>query len=285
MPLTLLDRRADPRDVERMDVVNVGGIAIGYRRVGSGPAIVFAHGGGSDGREWRHQLEGLADEFTVVAWDEPGAGRSGELPDSAGVEDYADALGGLVEALELDPAFICGLSWGGVVALQTYYRRPGFCAGLILADTYAGWKGSLPQEEIEARLAGLRENLKVPAEEFAPMIPGLWGPNPDPAVVAELTRIEADARPERFTRVIEIIAECDLSGLLPHITVPTLLIWGAHDARSPVATVARQFEAAISGAELVVLEGAGHMSSMERPVEFNAAVRRFCRTHSQRDGA
>lgn len=268
-----------------MSVVKVSGIDIAYRRAGTGPAIVLAHGGGSDGREWRHQLEGLADEFTVVAWDEPGAGGSGELQDGAGIGDYADALAGLVEALDLAPAFIGGLSWGGVVALETYRRRPDCCAGLILADTYAGWKGSLPQQEIEARLVGVRESLRVPAEDFVPIIPGLWGPNPDPAVVAELARIEAEARPDRFARLIEVIAQCDLSGLLPHVTVPTLLIWGAHDVRSPVTTVARQFEAAIPGAELVVLDGAGHMSSMDRPAEFNRAVRRFCGSHSQRKPA
>jgi pimeloyl-ACP methyl ester carboxylesterase len=61
--------------------------------------------------------------------------------------------------------------------------------------------------------------------------------------------------------------------------VPVLLIWGADDVRSPLETVGRQFERAIPGAELVVIPDCGHMSSIERPDEFNRAVREFCQAH------
>ena len=77
------------------------------------------------------------------------------------------------------------------------------------------------------------------------------------------------------------MAETDLSDLLPHVAVPTLLLWGDLDARSPL-TVARQFEEAIPDTELVVIEGAGHMSNLERPQQVNAAVREFCRAHPPR---
>ena len=75
------------------------------------------------------------------------------------------------------------------------------------------------------------------------------------------------------------MAEADQNDLLPGITVPTLLIWGEQDVRSQLG-VARQFERAIPDAHLVVIPGAGHVSNLERPEEFNAAVRGFCRTHS-----
>ena len=55
-----------------MDNVEVNGLRVAYRRAGSGPALVCAHGGLGDSRDWRRQLEGLGDEFTVVAWDAPG---------------------------------------------------------------------------------------------------------------------------------------------------------------------------------------------------------------------
>ncbi len=72
------------------------------------------------------------------------------------------------------------------------------------------------------------------------------------------------------------MAEADLRDVLPGITVPTLLLWGEHDARSPL-TIAREFARAIPHEELVVIAGAGHMSHLKRPGEFNAAVRDFCR--------
>lgn len=65
----------------------------------------------SDSRIWGPQLAGLADAFTVVAWDEPGAGRSSDLPDGFGLTDVADALAALLRALDLGPAHIAGLSW------------------------------------------------------------------------------------------------------------------------------------------------------------------------------
>ena len=79
------------------------------------------------------------------------------------------------------------------------------------------------------------------------------------------------------------MAETDLSDLLPHITVPTLLIWGSLDVRSPLR-IARQFEEAIPETEFVVIEGAGHVSNLERPELVNDAVREFCRAHPPRSG-
>ena len=247
---------------------------IAYRRSGSGPPLVLAHGGASDGREWRPQLEGLGDVATVVTWDEPGAGASQELPRDFAIGDYAEALAGLIDALDLVPAHVGGLSWGGTLALELYRRHPDRVASLVLADTYAGWKGSLPADEVAARVAGAKASLEAPPEEFEASLPGLFAADPPPDVVAELEAIMADAKPQAFRCLIEAMAACDLRHVLPTIAVPTLLVWGAEDVRSPLR-VAHEFEAAIPDAELVVIEGAGHMSNLERPDEFNAAVRRF----------
>ena len=72
------------------------GLEIAYERVGVGPALVFVHGAAADGRMWQPQLDALADEFTVVAWDEPGAGRSSDVHADFGVADYANCLATLM---------------------------------------------------------------------------------------------------------------------------------------------------------------------------------------------
>ena len=72
-----LARRHSPATwvyVAAVEVVRANGLEIAYERVGEGPPLVFVHGAASDARLWRPQLAALADEFTVVAWDEPGAG-------------------------------------------------------------------------------------------------------------------------------------------------------------------------------------------------------------------
>ena len=143
-----------------MEVVRANGLEIAYERVGEGPPLVFVHGAAEDGRVWQPQLAALADEFTVVAWDEPGAGRSSDLPADFGLADYAHCLAALIEALALGPAHVAGLSWGGTVVQELYRHHPELVATLILIDTYAGWKGSLPEEEVRARVAGARRDAR-----------------------------------------------------------------------------------------------------------------------------
>lgn len=255
--------------------MRANGLEVAYERAGTGPPIVFVHGAAADGRMWQPQLEALADEFTVVAWDEPGAGRSGGVPETFGLSDYADCLAAVVEAVGLGPAHVVGLSWGGTVALELYRRRPELVLSLVLADTYAGWKGSLPAEEVEARVAGLRYILGLPPDEFNPVLPGLFAGDPPAELVPLLEEIGRDVRPESMGTSLMVMAEADQRDLLPQLKVPTLLIWGSLDARSPMY-VAEQFKQAIPDAQLVVIEGAGHVSNLERPDEFTDAIRQFC---------
>jgi pimeloyl-ACP methyl ester carboxylesterase len=230
---------------------------------------------------WQSQIAALSDEFTVVAWDEPGAGRSSDVPADFGLTDYADCLAALIEALALGPAHVAGLSWGGTVVQELYRHHPEHVATLILIDTYAGWKGSLPEEEVRARVEGARQMLAAPAEAFDPTLPGLFAGDPPAEFVPLLEEIAADVRPDSFRTQLRVMAEADQRDLLPRIAVPTLLVWGELDARSPLS-VARQFEQAIADATLVVIPGAGHVSQLEQPDLVNAAVREFCSAHAPR---
>jgi len=258
----------------------VNGLRIVYERAGAGPPLVLVHGAGDDGRVWQPQLAALADEFTVVAWDEPGAGRSDDLPDGFALADYAQCLAAVTDALALGAAHVAGLSWGGTVVLELYRRYPEHVSTLILADTYAGWKGSLPADEVRLRVEGLRAILAA-GERVD--LPGLFAGEPPAEFASLLGEIAGASRPESLAVQAAVMAETDLRALLPAIAVPTLLIWGDADTRSPL-TVARQFDDAIPGAELVVLAGAGHVSNLERPQAFTDALRSFCRDHPPRPG-
>ncbi|MCA1728978.1 MAG: alpha/beta hydrolase [Actinobacteria bacterium] len=264
-----------------METVRANGVQIAYQRVGEGPPLFFVHGAAEDGRVWQPQLAALAGDFTVVAWDEPGAGRSSELPADFELADYAHCLAALIEKLALGPAHVAGLSWGGSLVLELYRHFPELITTLILVDTYAGWKGSLPQEEVRARVAGMDRMLAATAGEFDPTLPGLFAGDPPSEFVPLLEEMAADVRPESVRVQLSIMADTDQRDILPRIAAPTLLIWGERDVRSPLS-VARQFEQAINGAKLVVIPHSGHVSNLERPNEFNAAVREFCRVHSAR---
>jgi pimeloyl-ACP methyl ester carboxylesterase len=262
-----------------VEVVRANGLRIAYERVGHGPPLVFVHGVAEDGRVWQPQLEALADEFTVVAWDEPGTGRSADVPADYGLPDCANCLAAVIEDVALGPAHVAGLSWGGTVVLELYRHHPELVATLVLIDTYAGWKGSLPKEEVRLRVERVRQMLAAPVDAFDPTLPGLFAGGPPDEFVPLLHDMAADTRPETLRLQLLAMAEADERDLLPHIAVPTLLVWGEQDARSPL-TVARQFAQAIPDTKLVLIPRCGHVSNLEQPERVNEAVREFCRAHS-----
>jgi pimeloyl-ACP methyl ester carboxylesterase len=261
-----------------VELIQASGLEIAYERVGQGPPLVLVHGAAEDGRIWRPQLAALADEFTVVAWDEPGTGRSSDVPADFGLGDYASCLAAVIEAVGLGPAHVAGLSWGGTVVQELYRHYSGLVATLILIGAYAGWKGSLPADEVVARVEDGRRMLAAPAEAFDPTLPGLFAGEPPAVFVPLLEEIAADVRAESLKTQLLLMAEADQRDLLPGIAVPTLLIWGELDTRSPLS-IARQFQDAIPETELVVIPGAGHVSQLERPEQVNEAIRNFCRAH------
>jgi len=257
-----------------VDSVLVGELEIAYRRAGAGPPLLLVHGAATDGRSWEPQLTGLADSFDVIAWDEPGAGGSSDPPGDFDLEAYAAALASFVAAVGLDRVHVAGLSWGGVLAQELCLRHPEVVGSLVLAGTYAGWKGSLSATECRDRVEFARAQATAAPAGATPPLPGLFGPGASPELAEWLEEIGTDARPATLVRTATLLAECDLRERQPEIAPPCLLIWGEHDARSPLG-VAESIQGRIADARLEVLPGAGHMSNLERPDLFNETVRRF----------
>jgi pimeloyl-ACP methyl ester carboxylesterase len=173
-----------PRSVRANDLLEIGveilhievdGRPIAFTRSGTGPALVLLHGFSHDSRVWRPQLEILSNRFTVIAWDAPGAGQSPDPPVGFGIGDWAACLAGVLEACGIDRAHILGLSWGGLVAQEIFRSHPRLVRSLVLADTYAGWAGSLPTPIPEERLAAcLADSWLPPAEFVARYLPTMF---------------------------------------------------------------------------------------------------------------
>lgn len=248
-----------------------------YHRTGGGPPLVLLHGGWSDGRAWRPQLAGLSDGFDVIAWDAPGCGGSHDPPGQMALADYADAVADLITALRLERPHLCGLSFGGGLAIAVYQRHPNLVRSLVLAGAYAGWKGSLPRDEVEARLRRVRAELdRPPAEWMDGYLPGFFAGPVSPEAIDLIRRMMLEVRPAGLLPMLTAFAGADLNDVLPTIAVPTLLFYGEADARAP-RPVAEALHAGIPGSELVVLPGVGHYINLEAPDAFNAEVRRFLR--------
>jgi pimeloyl-ACP methyl ester carboxylesterase len=260
-----------------MDSVRVSGRRVAYRRAGGGAPLLLLHGGWSDGRAWTPQLGDLADEFDVLAWDAPGCGGSDDPPAGTGLDGYADTVVGLLDALALTRVHVGGLSAGSVLALEVYRRHPHVVRSLVLAGAYAGWRGSLPPEEVAARVARIGAELERPADEWIDAYLPDFFAGEVPAGTRDLVRtMMREVRPTGTRRMLAAFADANLRPVLPTVAVPTLLLYGAEDARAP-REVAEAMHRAVPGSRLVVVPGAGHDVALEAPRAFDAEVRAFLR--------
>jgi pimeloyl-ACP methyl ester carboxylesterase len=107
------------------------------------------------------------------------------------------------------------------------------------------------------------------------MLPGIFSDGAPQDIQEEQSIIMSEFHPVGFRLMSISSAEMDTRDLLPRIQVPTLLLWGDVERRSPIH-VAEQLHTAIPGAELAIIPEAGHLSNMEQPDVFNVHVRRFC---------
>jgi pimeloyl-ACP methyl ester carboxylesterase len=255
--------------------IEVDGLRIAYERAGAGPPLVLLHGYVGDGPStWRSQIDALRDDFTVVAWDAPGAGRSADPPESFGMAGYADALAGLIGALDLEKPHVAGLSFGGALALALYGRHPAVPATLTLVSGYAGWAGSLPAEVGAQRLRQALALSELSPDDFvAALLPTMFSAGTPAESVAAFGAAMRPFHPAGFRALARASAE-DLRAVLPRIDVPTLLVYGDRDVRAPLA-VAEDLHSAIAGSTLVVLPDTGHVCSIEAPEALTAEIRAF----------
>jgi pimeloyl-ACP methyl ester carboxylesterase len=258
-----------------MDRVETDVGAIAYRRVGAGPPVLLLHGGLSDGRSWAPQLDSLAHDYDVIAWDAPGCGGSGDPTTDLDLDDYADAVAGLVRALGLGSVHLVGHSFGAGLAINVYGRHRPLVRSLVLSGAYAGWRGSLSPAEVESRFRGALAELARPPAEWVDVYLTSFFSRSVPAETLRATRaMMLDVRPAGAVSMVTAFAHADLREVLPTIDVPTLLIYGAEDVRAP-REVADAVHSAIHGSQLCLVPTAGHDVNLEAPEEFDSTVRAF----------
>lgn len=232
----------------------------------------------ADSRDWRLQLDGLAADFTVVAWDAPGCGGSFDPPDDFGLEGYADSLAAFIGRLGLDTPHVVGLSFGSALALELFRRHPDCVRSLVLVSGYAGWAGSLGREEAERRRRWGRSVADLPPREVATDFAAtLFTEEVPTEIVRAYLELMTDFRPVGVRAIANALADADLREVLATIDVPTLLVHGDADQRAPLE-VAEELHARIPGSKLVVIPGCGHMLTLEAPERVNDEVRSFLRT-------
>ncbi len=250
---------------------------------GTGRTLLLVHGFPLDHKLWRHQIEHFAGFCRVIAPDLRGFGSSPPPPGSetqpAAMQTYADDLALLVERLEIrEPIVFCGLSMGGYVGWQFWQKYAERLAGLVACDTRAiadTPQAAVGRETLAARV--LTEGTDCVAEA---MLPKLFNPEMTarhPQAVAETRAAIARAtRPGVAAALRGMAIRPDVTEMLPRISLPTLVMVGQHDVISPVAEMQGIAER-IPQADFVEIPDAGHMSPLENPAAFNAALGKFLR--------
>lgn len=266
-----------------MKKLSIGETDLAFDDRGTGLTLLLVHGFPLDHTLWRHQVEHFSRFCRVVAPDLPGFGSSPPLLGSekqpASMRAYADNLALLVERLKIhEPIVFCGLSMGGYIGWQFWQEFAARLAGLVACDTRAiadTQQVAAGRETLAARV--LAEGTDCVAEA---MLPRLFNPEMTvrhPQAVAETRAAIARAtRPGVAAALRGMAIRPDVTDLLPRISVPTLVVVGEHDVISPAAEM-RGIAERIPQAEFVEIPDAGHMSPLENPAAFNAALERFLR--------
>lgn len=244
---------------------------------GAGRPLLLVHGFPLDHTMWRGQLEDLSSDYRVLAPDLRGFGRSTGTAAVTTMEQFADDLARLLDALGVsEPVALCGLSMGGYIAWEFWRRHRARLAALILCDTRASADApDAVQNRLRTADRVLAEGVGFLAET---MLGRLFAPvtcERQPLVVAALRQVLLAAAPPAVAAASRGMAQRpDSRSILEAIDVPTLAICGVDDAISPVAEM-RGMASRIRGARFVEILDAGHMSPVENPRAVNAAMRGF----------
>jgi 3-oxoadipate enol-lactonase len=258
-------------------------VAIAYDIGGHGPLVVFLHGIGGNRRNWEGQVDYFGARFCAVAWDARGYGASDDSPHSLRFRDYADDLARLLDHLDAARAHLVGLSMGGMILQDFYSRHPDRVATLSLVDTSVGF-GSVSQEVRRDFLARRLEPLErglTPADIAPAVVEVLVAKDATPEARQRMRASMEALRIDSYKQALHAIVTTDFRAVLPHIHVPTLVIVGEEDVVTPPSD--SEFLAQnIPSATLVTIPGAGHLTNIEKPQAFNAALETFLLCYADR---
>ncbi len=251
-------------------VLTNAGYSLGYEETGGGERlpIVFLHGVGSDKSVWRPQLRHFGRERRALAFDYPGYGDSDPAPEGTTREDFAAAILSAMRELGVERAHICGLSLGGVVAIAMHHAARSACVSLILADTFAVHpEGRAIYERSVAGSANLRGMAEARVDV-------LLAQPADSELRTEVIDTMARIDPAAYRIGAAAVWLADQRDRAGSIDVPTLVLVGDQDLVTPY-DLSSELVDLIPDARLQTIPGAGHLSNVERPDEFNAILREF----------
>jgi 3-oxoadipate enol-lactonase len=254
---------------------------LAYIDRGHGTPVLLLHGFPLDHTMWTPQIEALSQHSRVLAPDLRGYGQSplGEVDPQRGIsmEQYADEMSEFLDALKItEPIILVGFSMGGYIAWQFVRKYAHRLRALIqcdtraVADTEEGRAGRIKMADNVAEWGSARV-----AEMMGPKLFSARALETRPELMAEVRRVVMNTSPAAIAAAQRgMAARPDVTPTLRTIELPTLVLVGDADAIS-TQTEMQSIAAGIPKAEFVVIQSAGHMTTMEQPAAVNEVLVRF----------
>lgn len=242
-----------------------------YTDVGEGPALVLIHPFPADQDIWKAQREGLKHRFRVITVDLWGFGQSGEVNGKAvSMNEYAEEIRMVLDHLQLPNAIVGGESMGGYVALAFLKKYPQRVNSLLLSGTQsiADNEDTKTQRELAAQ-----EILSNGTSSFIQaFISKALSSQASEPIKAELLEILESQKATALASALRGMAQReDTSSILASAEIPVLILSGEYDSVIPPRQSENLHEIARNSA-LVIIENAGHLTSLEQPQQWNQAV-------------
>lgn len=247
---------------------------LGFSERGRGPALVFIHAFPLDSEMWHSQVEFFCERYRVITPDVIGF-RSSQPPRPWTMPEMGAELTVLLDKLGIEKCTLAGLSMGGYISLPFALANPSRVERLVLAHTRARADHEAERVARNAMIDGLRTEGIGPLP--GKMLPRLLGPGASAEIRDYVKRsIERSSVEACVGAVTAMRDRDDQTTHIGKIRCPTLVVAGSGDAILKVED-SETMAASIPGGEFVVIPGTGHLSNLEDPAAFNAALDRFLR--------
>jgi pimeloyl-ACP methyl ester carboxylesterase len=241
--------------------------------------LVLIHGFPLNTDMWQPQLEMAAHGWRVIVPALRGFGPGPDArkdPPAASVDDYAGDIIDLLDTLHVKDAAICGLSMGGYIAFAMYRHAATYFRAMVLADT----RSQADTPEAVGNRKGMQQLVReqgpgVVADALLPKLLCDATRASKPDVVQNLKAQITSSSVEAIVGALDaLMTRPDSTSMLSTLHIPVLIVVGDQDAITP-PPLSEQMHHDIPGSQLVVIRDAGHMSNMEQPAAFNAALGGF----------